>query len=374
MSDIGPPLRVGIVGAGIGVNYAEAFQRVAGADVVAICASTRRRAGPAAARLGIAAIYTDLTEMLARERLDVVAIATPNDLHHPMALAALRAGAHVLCDKPLAMNAAQALEMLREAESRGRRHIVPFWWRFLPVVTRAREIIRDGSFGEPFFADVRYLNCGWGDPHGPMRWQFDLARAGAGAMANVGSHAIAVLQWLVGDLVEVCARAVINVPERRWPDGSPAQPDGEDTAAMVGVLDNGAPVAFLASSVAHEVRSTFDVIVHFSQGSVTVGAESHWPDRARGRLSVMRSGDDAPRAVTVEEPEVPAEAGALAPQDAAYTAIAAELVAAIGEGRPAASGFDDGLRVQRVIDAAVDSAHRREWVRVDREAPVLAGS
>jgi predicted dehydrogenase len=360
-------LRVGIVGAGIGIQYAEAFQRLDGVAVTAICAASSVRAAPAAERLGIPGVYTDLGEMLERERLDVAAIATPNSLHHAMTLQALRAGAHVLCDKPLAMDAVQALEMLQEAESLGRRHIVPFWWRFLPAVTRAHELVQDGTFGEPFFADVRYLNCGWGDPLGPMRWQFDREQAGAGALGNVGSHALAVLHLLAGEVVEVCARTAVNVPERRWPDGAPARPDGEDTAAFVGVLANGVPVTFMATSVAYAVRSAFDVTVHFSHGSVTVSAQSHWPGGVHGRLEVMRRGDEAPHEVELEP-----DTTGLTPQDAAYTAIVAELVDAIAQDRPAASGFDEGLRVQRVIDAAVASAGRHAWVPVDHQAPALA--
>jgi predicted dehydrogenase len=363
--------RVAIAGAGIGVNYAEAFQR-AGADVVAMCASSRQRAGPAAARLGIAGVYTEFVAMLDSEEPDIVVVATPNDLHHPMTLAALEGGAHVLCDKPLAMDARQALEMLHAADARGCRHIIPFWWRVLPVVTQARELLADGSLGQPYFADVRYLNCGWGDPQGPMRWQFDLARAGAGALGNVGSHALAVLQYLAGDVTEVCAHTAVNVANRAWPDGTPARPDGEDTVAFVGVLDNGAPVTFLASSVAHEVRSSFHITVHLSGGSVTVTAESHWPDQVVGRLAVMRHGEDAPAVVAVEEP-VPALCG-LAPQDVAYTAIAGELLAAIDEQRAASPGFDDGVRVQQVMDAALVSARERTWVRVDRAQLAAAGS
>jgi predicted dehydrogenase len=365
------PLRVGIVGAGIGVNYAEAFQR-AGAEVVALCASSRLRAGPAAARLGIAGVYTDLGAMLDSEEPDVVAVATPNDLHHPMTLQALHAGAHVLCDKPLAMDARQALEMLHAADARGCRHIIPFWWRVLPVVGRAREILHDGSLGEPYFADVRYLNCGWGDPRGPMRWQFDLARAGAGALGNVGSHALAVLQYLAGDLCEVCAHTAVNVRDRLWPDGTPARPDGEDTVGFIGVLENGAPVTFLASSVAHEVRSSFHITVHLSGGSVTVSAESHWPDQVVGRLAVMRHGEEAPTVLAVDEPMGPRRGPA--PQDVAYTAIAAELLAAIDEERPASPGFDEGVRVQQVMDAALTSDRERAWVGVDRRPLATVGA
>jgi predicted dehydrogenase len=253
--------------------------------------------------------------------------------------------------------------MWQAAESAGARHIVPFWWRFLPAVAGAHAMLADGSFGEPHFAYVRYLNCGWGDPHGPMRWQFERARAGTGALGNVGSHAIHVLQWLAGDLARVCAHTAISVPARRWPDGSPAQPDVEDTVAFVGELAGGAPVSFLASSVAYQVRSAFSVALHCSEGSVAVAAESHWPDGPAGRLTVMRRGDDGPRQVAVPPwPGTDGLAEALAPQEVAYTAIAAELVAAIREDRPAAPGFDAGLRVQEVIDAAVESARGAGWV------------
>jgi predicted dehydrogenase len=363
-------LRVGIVGAGIGVHYAESFQRIPEVEVVAICAASERNAGPAAERLGIPAVYTNLDEMLSGSALDIVAIATPNDLHHQMTLEALEAGAHVLCDKPLAMNAAQALEMWQAAERSGARHIVPFWWRFLPAVTRAHELLADGSFGEPHFADVRYLNCGWGDPHGPMRWQFEAARSGTGALGNVGSHAIHVLQWLAGDIVRLCAHNSVNVRERRWPGGALAHPDVEDTVAFVAELRNGAPVSFLASSVAYQVRSAFSVAVHCSEGSVGVSAESHWPESTLGRLTVMRRGDDGPRDVAVSRlPGTEGLPDGLAPQDVAYTAIAAELIAAIRERRPAAPGFEEGLRVQEVIDAASESAGGAGWI-----APIRATS
>jgi predicted dehydrogenase len=363
--------RVGVVGAGIGTHYAEAFRR-AGADVVALCAASTRNAGPAAERLGIDAVFTDFDRMLAEADLDVVAIATPNDLHHPMALAAARAGAHVLCDKPLAMGADEALEMLRAVQRSGVRHVIPFWWRFLPSVTHAHALLADGSFGEPYFAEVRYMNCGWGDPQGPMRWQFDRSRAGTGATGNVGSHAIHVLQWLAGDLVRICAQTAVNVPVRRWPDGTVAHPDGEDTVAFVGALAGGAPVSFLASSVAHHVRSSFTISLHCAEGSVSVVAESHWPDGPDGRLTVMRRGEEAPR--VVRAPPLPGTErlpDGLAPQDVAYTAIAAELLAAIAEGRAADPGFDAGLSVQEVIDAIDESARTGAWV-VPRRTAVAA--
>jgi predicted dehydrogenase len=369
------PLRVAIAGAGIGATYAECFSHVPATEVVALCTRSRTTAGPVAERLGIPGVFTDFDAMLAGAEPDIVVIATPNDLHHEMALQALAAGAHLMCDKPVAMDARQAREMWHAAEERGLRHVVPFWWRLLPSVARARELLADGSFGEPFFAFVRYLNCGFGDPLGPMRWQFESSHSGSGALANVGSHAIAALHWLAGDLVRVCATSAINVPERRWPDGRTARPDVEDTVALVAELANGAPVSFLATSVAHEVRSSFQLGLHLAHGSVVIDAESHWPQGGEARLRVMRRGDAEPseqptgghgRALVPVDAELPA-------QEAAYVTVAAELADAIRSGRPAAPGLEEGVRVQEVIDAALASQAEGRWVSVDRAPAPVSG-
>ena len=116
--------------------------------------------------------------MLDTERLDIVAIATPNYLHHPMTLSALESGKHVLCEKPLALNVGQAGAMLEAAERHGHRHFVPFTYRFLPAALYMKEILDAGFVGQVYHAYVRFHVRGWGDPRGPMRWQFQEEQAG----------------------------------------------------------------------------------------------------------------------------------------------------------------------------------------------------
>jgi predicted dehydrogenase len=348
--------RVGVAGVGIGARYAESFQSIPGVEVVALCASSERRAGPLARELPLASVYLSFEEMLARERLDVAVVATPNDLHYPMVLAALDSGAHVLCDKPLALSSGEARALLEAATRHDVRHVVPFWFRFVPAMARARELLSDGSFGELRFVDVRFLNCGWGNPDGEMRWQFERARAGSGAISNLGSHAIDALHWLAGDLARISATSSIAVTDRLWPDGRPGQPDADDTATFIGELTEGAPVSFLVSSVAYTTRSAFSIAVHASGGSVTVQLETDIPYT---RLRVMRRGDVRPQDIALPDPQG---------RDLAFTAydlIARELVEAIRSGRDAVPGFVDGLRAQVVIDAALTSAATREWVAVE---------
>jgi predicted dehydrogenase len=356
-------IRVGIIGAGVGARYAAAFQSHANARVVALCAATPDNATPIAARLGIDEVHTDVAAMLKRCGLDVVVIATPNDLHHDMTLLAVDAGAHVMCDKPLAMNAAQALEMWGRAEERSVRHMVPFWWRFLPAFARARELIEGGALGSLWFVDVRYMNRGWGDPRGQMRWQFDRVRAGSGALANIGSHALALLLWLGGDLVRLSAHTSCHVTRRQWPDGTIATPDVDDTVAFVGQLGNGAMTTFLASSVAHVAGSSVSVAVHGSDGSLTVTADTHGAQALTGRLVVMRSGASEPEddRTLKWDPTMSRPASAV---DRAFLSIASEMIAAVRFDRVASPSFEDGVRVQEVMDAVLASTQSAGWVDV----------
>src|SRR2546429_5554171 len=161
-------LRVGIIGAGIGAGYVAGFQRQPGVSVQAVWTRTAARGESLAHRYGIPSTYTDYHAMLDREPLDIVVVATPNHLHHDMTLAALDAGAHVVCEKPLALNVSQALKMASRAVAAGRVHFVPFIWRFVPGVAYVKEMLDAGFIGRAYHVEVRYFVQGWGDPAGPI--------------------------------------------------------------------------------------------------------------------------------------------------------------------------------------------------------------
>jgi predicted dehydrogenase len=188
-----------------------------------------------------------------------------------------------------------------------------------------------------------------------MRWQFEAGRAGSGALSNLGSHAIDALHWLAGDVARIAATTAISVGERRWPDGQVARPDVEDTVAFVGDLVCGAPVTFLASSVAYVGRSTFSIAVHTSGGSVSVQIDTA---TRTGTLAVQRRGEAGPSSYV---PPVARE-GDLA--YVAYDEIANELVTAIRDERDAVPSFVDGLRAQIVIDSAIASVAAGGWQTV----------
>lgn len=361
-------LRVGVVGAGIGAGYIAGFQNQADVRVNAVCARTASRVAPLIEKYDIPRHYSDYEVMLAEEDLDIVVIATPNHLHHPMTLAALEAGRHVLCDKPLALNVAQASEMLDSAERAGRKHFVPFIWRFLPAAQYMREIIDSGFLGRVFHVDVRYFNLGWGDAFGPMRWQYDKQQAGSGSLGNLGAHAIHLIHWWLGDFKRVSAMMSTAVTERRQAGSDLMMPvTVDDTCSFLAELDGGTPVIFQTSSVALVERVSLEIGVFGSEGSLVFSDTWADEDAAVGRIRAMRRSDhvsspvEIPARLTGEFLDMP---DYYTPFRACFGRMAGEFVDAIREDRPAEPNFHDGLKVQRVIDAVLLSAAEARWVRV----------
>lgn len=361
-------LRIGVVGAGIGAGYIAGFQKQPEVEVAAVCARTPARVSALAERYRIATVYTDYTAMLAEAALDGVVIATPNHLHHAMTLEALEAGQHVLCDKPLALEVAQARAMVERAEQRGRRHFVPFVFRFLPAAAYVKEIIASGFLGRLLHVNARYYVLGWGDLYGPMRWQYDRRQAGSGSLGNLGSHMLHLIHWWLGDIRRVCASLTTAIPERATPDGRGLAPvDVDDVCVFVGELADGAPLVFNTSSVAHVARTRMEVDLFGTEGSLTFQHGWGTDYELTGAIQAMRRGDIAPQRLSLPArlvDEFAALPDYYTPMRGCFTRMAAEFVGAIREGRPAQPNFRDGLRVQEVMAAVMRSAEARQWVDV----------
>ena len=366
-SATGERLRVGVVGAGIGAGYIAGFQTQPDVEVTAICARTTARMGDVAAKYSIPHAYTVYEEMLAREPLDIVAIATPNYLHHPMVLAALDAGKHVLCDKPLAMTAAQAAEMAARAESSRVKHFVPFTWRFVPASLYMKEIIDSGFLGELRHSNVRFYVSGWGDPEGPMRWQYDADKAGSGALGNLGSHAIHLVEWWLGPIQRVCSRLRTAVSYRRSQDNEEIPIRVDDTCAIMGELEGGVPVVLDISSVALVPRVNMEISLHGSEGSLLFQDDWGAGDAATGRITAMRRNEQVPSQVRIPDRIVGdflKTPDFYTPVRSCFARMAAEFIQAIRENRPAVPNFQDGFRVQKVMEAVLKSSAEEKWIAV----------
>lgn len=221
-----PTLGVGMVGyAFMGAAHSQGW-RTAGhvfelpmrPALAAICGRDRPAVEAAADRLGWAAAETDWQALIARDDVQLVDICTPGDSHAEIAIAALEAGKHVLCEKPLANTVAEAEAMAEAAErasARGQIAMVGFNYRKVPAITYARKLIAEGRIGTLRHVRATYLQDWLVDPESPLTWRLKKDRAGSGALGDLGAHIVDLAQYLAGELlVGVSAMSETFVRER----------------------------------------------------------------------------------------------------------------------------------------------------------------
>ena len=257
--------------------------------------------------------------------------------------------------------------MTAKAESSGLKHFVPFTWHFVPASLYMKEIISSGFLGELYHVNVRYYNSGWGDPQGPMRWQYDQEKAGTGALGNLGSHAIHLVEWWLGPVQRVCARLRTAVKSRKAADKDNVPIRVDDTCTILGEFKEGVPVVFDISSVALVPRVSVEVSIHGSEGSLLFQDDWGAPDAATGRISAMRKSDQVPTPIRIPD-RLQGEFHDLpdyyTPLRSCFVRMASEFAQAIRENRQAEPNFRDGLRAQQVMDAVAKSSQEERWVAV----------
>lgn len=245
MSRIG----IGLVGYGfIGRIHAASFSAVPwmypGAPhprLVGVVTATAASAERARQEGGYPVATTSLSELLAREDIQAISCCTPNDAHREVLLAAMAAGKHVYCDKPLALNLEQAREIAALAAASRGIYQMTFQYRFVPAIQRARQLVRDGFLGRLFSFRAVYLHAGYTDPMRPMSWRLQYARSGGGAVMDLGAHVIDLLRYLVGEFRAVCATERTMIGRRPAGPGGPLVPvDVDDLLLAQAELDNGA--------------------------------------------------------------------------------------------------------------------------------------
>lgn len=342
------------------------------------------RAGAAAARLGWAEVATDWRAVVERDDVDLVDIVAPGNVHPPVVVAALAAGKHVLCEKPLANSVADAERMAEAARAAavgsGALAMVGFSYRRVPALALARQLIADGLVGQILQVRAQYLQDWLSDAQAPMTWRLDRDAAGSGALGDIGAHAVDVAQYLTGQQVQgvngllhtfVGERPLMG--ESRGLSGAAGTGTGrvtvDDAALFIARLSGGAIASFEATRFATGRKNALRVEVSGSMGAVAFDLEN------MNVLNVYDSRDPAGgqgfRRIQVTEPEHPWmwawwPAGHAIGYEHTFTHEVADLITDITAGRQPRPSFADGLQVQRVLDAAERSAtDRGAWVQVD---------
>ncbi|OZM71945.1 dehydrogenase [Amycolatopsis antarctica] len=320
------------------------------------------RAKAAAVRLGWAAVETDWRDLIAREDVGIVDICTPGDSHAEIAIAALAAGKHVLCEKPLANTVAEAeamAEAARAASERGVRAMVAFNYRRVPALAHARRLVADGVLGEIRHVRAAYLQDWLSDAEAPMTWRLRKEFAGSGALGDLGAHIVDAAQFVTGEhITGVSALTQTFVRDRPEGEGR-GEVTVDDCALFTARLSGGAVASFEATRYALGRKNAMRLEINGSRGSVAFDFES------MNELSYFDGTDPGTesgfRRIVVTEPEHPYLSAWWPPghglgYEHTFTHEVADLLRAIGSGADPAPGFDDGLRVQRVLDAVSASA------------------
>jgi predicted dehydrogenase len=367
----GGTLGVGMVGyAFMGRAHSQAWRTVAHffdlpftPRMAAICGRDQAAVAAAADRLGWAAWETDWKRLVDRDDVELVDVCTPGSSHAEISIAALEAGKHVLCEKPLA-NTVEEARAMAEAAARaaaaGVRAMVGFNFRRVPAVALAKELIAGGRLGPVRPVRAAYLGAPLVDPEFPLVWRLRAEEAGSGALGDLGAHAIDLAQYLVGDhITGVAGLTETFVRERPLPEGGRGPVTVDDAAVFIARFGGGAIGSFEATRFATGHDEGLSVEVNGELGSVI------WELGSLNRLRVFDATTDPAtqgfRTVQVTRADHP-YAGAWWPEghtigyEHTFTHEVRDLLVAIADGRDPEPSFADGLQVQQVLDAVQRSA------------------
>ncbi|MEV6846431.1 Gfo/Idh/MocA family oxidoreductase [Actinoplanes sp. NPDC051411] len=351
---------------------------VCGRDPVAVEA--------AADRLGWDSSATDWREVITRDDIDLIDICTPGDTHAEIALAALAAGKHVLCEKPLANTVAEAREMASAAaaaaSASGVRTMCGFNYRRVPAVALMRDLISSGRIGRVRHVRAHYLQDWIVDPSFPLVWRLRKEVAGSGALGDIGAHIVDLTQFVTGQsITSVTALTETFVKSRPLPSASAGlsatatdsvgEVTVDDAALFLARLDGGAVATYEATRFATGRKNALRVEINGSLGSLAFDFER------MNELEFYDATRPGPEQgftrILVTEPEHPYMSAWWPPghgigYEHSFTHEIRDLLEAIGAGRDPAPSFADALQVQLVLDAVARSAESALWTEVD---PVL---
>jgi predicted dehydrogenase len=327
-----------------------------------LCSRQAERAADGARRWGFSQWTDDWGDAVEDGDVDLVIVTTPNDLHAGPAIAALDAGKHVLCEKPLARTALEARDIFEAAKRSGRVHAAGFNYRFVPALHLARKLIVEGRLGGINHVRGVYVKGSGTDASSPMRWRHRGEIAGHGTLGDLGSHVLDLARWFGGEIVAVSGVTRTFVPERLSSDGTLAPVTVDDAASALLEFSGGAVGTFDATRMAPGYRNWLGIEVNGSRGTVRFNLER------LNELDVYLEGD-APdvqgfRTVLVTEATHPYyrywwPSGHIIGWQNTFVHQAQHLLlacAGLGSYAPDGATFEDGYRVALVADAIAESA------------------
>ena len=371
-------LNVGIVGCGfMGRTHSNAYHRVnqffdvAYQPVLkALADNMKERAEEFARRWDWQRVETDWRKLVEAPDIDLVDICTPNNTHGEISLAAAAAGKMILCEKPLAMNLAEARAMVQAVEKSGMPNMVMFNYRRVPAIALAKQIIDEGKLGRIFHYRATYFQDWTISRNVPVgglaNWRLDKEVAGAGVSGDLSTHNIDTAIWLNGSIAEVCGMTEIFIRDRKRPDGSPARVEIDDVCTFLARFANGSNGTFEATRYARGRKNKNSFEVNGEKGSIYFDLEDMHqlqyfnhedPAHLRGWRTILVTGAEHPYMGNWWVP------GAVIGYEHTFVNALADFLQGLEKGERVRPDFRDALETQAVIEAVLESARTRQWVR-----------
>jgi predicted dehydrogenase len=353
-----------------------------------IAEATDELAATAATRYGFERSTSDWRRIVDDPGIDIVDIATPNHLHADIAIAAARAGKHIICEKPLARTGDEARDMYVAARDAGVIAMVAFNYRRTPAVALAKKYLDEGALGRVLNFRGTYLQDWSADPDSPLSWRFQKDVAGSGALGDIGTHVLDMARYLVGEISSVQSILSTFIGERPLQAGGAdtlgttrgggprGEVDVDDEVMTMLRFENGAVGSLEATRNAYGRNNYLTFEIHGTEGSL------HFNYERRDELQVCfkRDADDRRGFRTVYTGPAHPYGEGLWPIPAlgigyGETKIIEihDFVRAVVDGSPVSPDFADGYQIALVADAITESAHKGAWVNVPGIADTVAG-
>jgi len=340
-------------------------------------------------RWGFANASTDWQETIKRDEIHLVDVGTPNDTHAPMSIAALEAGKHVACEKPLADTLSSAREMAeaaKKAKANGQKTYVWFSYRGCPALALARKFVQEGKIGRVYHVRANYLQ-GWAGPDVPLLWRFKGDVAGSGAHGDLGAHIIDAARFVTGEEVtEVCgAIEETFIKQRAIPEAEAGNIKGGDVAAdakmgdvtvddamlFLSRLSGGGIASFESTRMAQGNQNANRIEINGEKGSL------RWDFEDMNILWYFNASDDAERAgwqrIMCTDASAHPYSHAWWPDahilgyEHGFINLSSTIFKALADApvEVEMADFEDAYQTQRVLEAAIRSARDRSWIKLD---------
>jgi myo-inositol 2-dehydrogenase/D-chiro-inositol 1-dehydrogenase len=376
------PLNVAVVGYGfMGRTHSNAFKQISQffnlehrPVLKAVCGRNEANAKAFADQWGYESFETDWRKLIDRKDIDLIDIATPNDTHAEIAIAAAKAGKMVMCEKPLGRTPAEALKMVEAVEAAKVANMVWYNYRRVPAVTMAKQLIEEGKLGRIFHYRAKFLQD-WTiskdlPQGGAGLWRLDASVAGSGVTGDLLAHCIDTAMWLNGDIASVTAMTETFIKERQHNlTGKVETVSIDDASAFLARFDNGSLATFEATRYARGHKALYTLEINGEHASIAWDLHDlhrlqYFDHRDEGRVRGWRS-------IHVTDGDQPYMKHWWVPglqigYEHTFIHQAADFIEGLETGKPASPNFRAGLATDYVTDAVLSSAKSRSWQDVKK--------